>query len=213
MRASMSSLSSSFAALVIATLVVACSSDEPSGAGLVGPTVATDAAVGGEDSGSQSEADAGAFASCAGACAKTTLTVSYQGKSVALTRAQFGIPKSQGGKIFHVEAHDGGSSACPTQSSPSPDRTLVIEDVPAFRDTTDLGSNDGVRAAFFDFAGTLLPDTPLAKATNVVLHPVARAQDPSGKLTAIALDVDMTFPQGMTLKGHLFAEHCDSMDE
>lgn len=198
-----------------AWLCVACGSKDPDRgtAVLVSPN---------DDAGAASidaSADASPSATCEGACKTTNLVVTFGSKSESLTRAQFGFSKGDGGGAarLHLEAHDGGSSACPTTSSPQTDRTLVIEDLPepngGAAAVQMIGTSDGVRAAFFDFEGTLLPDTPLAKAKTVELRPSAIVRDASGALRGFALDVDMTFPQNLTLKGHLFAEYCPSMDE
>ena len=142
----------------------------------------------------------------------TGLTVTFDGKSEPLTRAQFGFVKGDGGALLlHLEAHDGGSPACPTSASPTTDRTLVFEDLPIPKDGTVIDGSAGVRAAFFDFKGTLLPSTPLAKATSVKLTPKAAISE-GGALSKVAFDVALTFPSGGTLSGHLFAEHCATMD-
>ncbi len=151
---------------------------------------------------------------CEGACKTTKLTVAYQGRTESLTRGQFGFAKGDASSaLLHLEAHDGGSPACPTASSPTTARTLVIEDLPQPTASKPLGGADGVRAAFFDFEGTLLPNTPLAKATTIELRPTAMVRDDAGALRAFAFDVSMTFPQGMTLEGHLYAEYCATMNE
>jgi hypothetical protein len=188
----------------------ACGSNGHGGATAAAPT--TDGSASTEDAGSDAPMST-TPATCDDACRKTDLVVTFDGNSEKLTRAQFGFVVSDGGgaQKLHIEAHDGGSPACPTESSPTTDRTLVLEDVPVRDPDTEVTSSDGVRAAFFDFAGTLLPNTPLAKATKVTLRTRA-VVDEANVLRGIAFDVDIVFPQHMTLKGHLFAEHCASMD-
>lgn len=168
--------------------------------------------AGASDASTSSDASASDFSTCEGACATTALTVTFDGKSEPLTRAQFGFVKGDGGALLlHLEAHDGGSPACPTSASPTTDRTLVFEDLPIPKDGTVIDGSAGVRAAFFDFKGTLLPSTPLAKATSVKLTPKAAISE-GGALSKVAFDVTLTFPSGGTLSGHLFAEHCATMD-
>jgi len=205
-------LSLLFCATILLRLLAGCSSSEPTGTGSVGVGTLS-------DGGSASVSDAAvsgatdASGACEGACRTTALTVSFGGKSEALTRAQFGFVRRDGASpLLHLEAHDGGDAACPTSKSPSPDRTLVVEDLPVPKEGATLASKDGVRAAFFDFAGTLLPATPLAKATDVSFRVVA-VELAAGAPSAFAIEASMSFPQGGTLTGHFFAEHCATMDE
>ena len=199
-----------FCATMLLGLIAGCSSSEPTGTASVGPAALSD---GGSPAADASSGGADASGACEGACRTTALTVSFGGKSESLTRAQFGFVRRDGASpLLHLEAHDGGDAACPTSKSPSPDRTLVVEDLPVPKEGATLATKDGVRAAFFDFAGTLLPSTPLAKATDVSLRVVA-VELAAGAPTGFAIEASMTFPQGGTLTGHLFAEHCATMDE
>lgn len=177
-----------------------------------GGASSADSAATGPDS---SSASGTLSASCDGDCAKTDITVTFSSQSKPLTRAQFGLVTSDGGAtLIHLEAHDGGSAACPTESSPTTLRTLVVEDIPVPADGSVITSAQGVTAAFFDFEGSLLANSPYAKASTLSLKPSALILDDNGKLPSkLAVDIEMTFPDGGTLMGHAYAEHCTSMDQ
>lgn len=118
-----------------------------------------------------------------------------------LDRANFGLNADN---TLHVEAHLGGDTGCPTMSSPAPDYTLVLGRV-AMSPAT---SSPSATANFLDFVGDMLTNMALGQAaTAVTVTPVA--YEPG---TFVALDVMLTFPDG-TLTGHLYATHCDSLDE
>lgn len=200
--------------LALASLFVVAACSSSGGSSGPGPSASNDAGTAADGSGdaSANASDASTFSTCDGACATTALTATFDGKSEPLTRAQFGFVKADGGgSRLHIEAHDGGSPACPTSASPTTDRTLVFEDVPIPEGATPISASDGVRAAFFDFKGTLLPQTPLAKATTIKLVPTAAISE-GGAVAMVAFDVELTFPSGGTVKGHFFAEHCATMD-
>jgi hypothetical protein len=61
-------------------------------------------------------------------------------------------------------------------------------------------------ANLIDFQGDLLSSPAPMAATSVMLSPVAK------NANELALDVNLTFPSG-TIGGHLFATHCDSLDD
>jgi len=197
---------------IAAAVVVACGSD-PVGVVVVAPTDAgpSDAAL--DDAAATSDAGP-PFDQCEGACRETTLTAKFDSGSGALTRAQFGFTKKTGSttRVIHLEAHDGGSAACPTESSPTTDRTLVVEDVPIPQDGSTLDAGDGLRAAFFDFKGDVMGSGVLAKATSVSLTPTAIVKE-GGEVVAFAATFDASFPQEGKVSGKLFAEHCATMDE
>ena len=74
---------------------------------------------------------------------------------------------------------------------------------------TKLTDRDGVTGAFFDFKGDLgLP--PLTQAVSVNVTVVA--EDTATPPTWVALDVSTFFREG-TVKGHLYAEYCASLNE
>lgn len=193
------------ALVAVAVAFASCSDDSPSGGG-----AAADAGSGDTGAGSDAaSATDGGATTCTGACTKTTLTATFGSASGGFSRSQFGIDKKSG--KLHIEAFEGGSAECPTDKSPDTDRTLVLEDVPVPSSSEALTDADGLRAALFDFKGDLLTANVLAKATSVKLTPVA-TQKSNDVVTAIAFDLELTFPQSGKLVGHLYAEHCASMD-
>lgn len=148
-------------------------------------------------------------AGCVGPCATLSLEATYGAKKASFERAQFGWDK-QAGKVTGIttEAHAGGAPACPTQSSPTPDRTLVISGVKLGSVGKTLTQADGVAVTLLDFKATLT-DKPLDKATALKLTVVALEGDAPER---VAFDLEATFAEG-TLVGHVFAEHCATMDE
>ena len=132
---------------------------------------------------------------CTGACQVTALTATFAATRV-LDRAHFGVTASDG--TLHVEAHRGGGTGCPSQSSPNPDYTLVLGRVMA----TAPGSSPG---NILDFVGDLLGGPLGAAATTVAITPVASDSD------FVALDIELAFEAG-TIAGHLYATHCASLD-
>lgn len=201
----------------IATLgiaaVFACSSSTQQG--VVQPVV--DAAPGDDDAGATDAAtasdtgtgaDGGSTSTCEGACKTTSLVGDFGGKVRTLVRAQHGTQTGDAGSEFHVEAHLGGAPECPSQNSPSPDYTVIVTSIPRGR-TGKLTEADGITSAFFDFKGDLaLP--PIAKSTKVEVTIVA--VDSATPPAWVAMDVSVTFPEG-TVKGHLYAAHCTSLDD
>jgi len=141
-------------------------------------------------------------AGCQGACAQTALQASFGSARGAFDRAQHG---DDGTSLLHVEAHFGGDPACPSASSPTPRRTLVLTGVRATADVAPQTEADGVRAALFDFGGELV-SAPLVRATSVRVVP--RAWMRGGY---VSLEVSATFPGG-TVTGGLFASYCASLD-
>lgn len=194
------------------TAIFACSSSTQQG--VVQP--AADAATGDDDAGATDAATAtdtatgtdGSSSTCEGACKTTSLVGDFGGKTRTLVRAQHGTQAGDAGSEFHVEAHLGGAPECPTQNSPSPDYTVIVTSIPRGR-TGKLTEADGITSAFFDFKGDLgLP--PIAKSTKVEVTVVA--VDSATPPVWVAMDVAVTFPEG-TVKGHLYAAHCTSLDE
>jgi len=148
--------------------------------------------------------DAATFATCTGACRTTTLTAAFT-TSRGLDRAYYGVTMTP--LSLHVEAYKNAPTGCPTQTSPSPDYTLILGRVPVPADATPSTSPGNI----LDLKGDLLGGGAIgAQATMVTITPVAadRVMAADG---FVALDVMMTFPAG-TVMGHLFATHCASMD-
>ncbi len=198
-----------FPLLVLAACSATIANSSPAGSDAGSSGGDAGASDDGATSGDASSSDA---AGCGAECMTTALTATFNGVSQPLTRAQFGYVLTDGGADkLHIEAHFGGSPACPTMSSPQTDRTLVMEDVPEPSGTTALTKADGITAALFDFKGDLLTMSTYATASTITLTPVT-SSFVSRDAAFVAFDVDLTFPQGGTLKGHLYATHCASMD-
>jgi len=183
--------------LCFAALLASCSSSD----GDRSPTAnATDA-------GPDSTADASPFLTCEASCAQTSISITLGGNTLGLNRAQFGFDKSDTGEqLLYIEAHFGGDSACPSESSPSPDRTVIFAHIPVPSDSTPI---EGTPVTLLDFKGDLTSN-PLEKATKVKLTPVAI--NTTAAAPFVAFDVEVTFATG-TMTGHLYATHCDSLDE
>jgi hypothetical protein len=113
--------------------------------------------------------------------------------------AYFGISN---GTTLYVEAYGGAAAGCPSMNSPTPDYTLIFGNVPMPSSTATVTSP----ANLIDFQGDLLASPAPMAATTVTLTPVAK------NATELALDVQLAFPSG-TIAGHLFATHCDSLDD
>lgn len=145
-------------------------------------------------------ADAGSFAGCAGACATTNLRAAFGSRTGDFTRAQYGVNSPTS---LRVEAHFGGSPECPSMTSPTPRRTLVLSGVRPTADATPQES--GVTASLFDFGGDLT-SAPIARASSVRV--VSRGYQADGY---VSLEVTATFDEG-TITGGVFATHCDSLD-
>lgn len=157
---------------------------------------------------SEASTDA-ASSTCEGACKVTSLVVDIGGKKRTLVRSQFGTQPGDGGTELHTESHLGGAPACPEMNSPSPDYTLIITAVPHGAAGRKLSDRDGVIASFLDFKGDLgLP--PATKAVSVNLTVVAA--DTSSPPKWVAFDVSAMFREG-EVKGHLYSEHCTSLNE
>ncbi len=165
------------------------------------PTTSSDSGTKETDAGSPSpDAGTDAGATDAGCETCTQLTAVFGARTAVFTRAQHGVEPYG---TLYVEAHFGGDPACPTATSPTPDRTLIISGLRA-----DAGVQtwaDGVRVSLFDFTGELT-SAPLERAREVTATP--------GLVTPGArVDFDLTvaFDAG-TISGHISAPHCTSLD-
>ncbi len=136
---------------------------------------------------------------CTGACAVTALTATFGATTRQLDVAYFGVTNSGG---VYIEAYAHASAGCPTMNSPTPDYTLILGNVPMLTSTATVTSP----ANLIDFRGDLLSGPAPVAAMNVMLTPVAK------NASELALDVNLTFASG-TIAGHLFATHCDSLDD
>lgn len=175
---------------LLAVVLVACSS-----------TTTTTAAP--TDAGTATPTDA-AVEAAAPTGKPTALDATMGGVKRALDRAQFGDDTEDGGSRVRIEAHAGGDPACPTSTSPTPDRTLVVANVPRAAAGASFTMNDGVRVSYFDFAGDQIPNVPIARATKVTVRIV------HAEASLVEVDIDATFPEG-TVKGHAAAALCASL--
>ncbi|MFN0252974.1 MAG: hypothetical protein ACKV2T_39230 [Kofleriaceae bacterium] len=148
------------------------------------------------------DAAGGLATTCTGACRTTALAATFGATTRTLDVAYFGVTTAGGTQSLYVEAYGGAAAGCPTMSSPTPDYTLIFGSVPMPTSTAVLTSV----ANLIDFQGDLLPSPAPVRATVVTLTPVAK------NTMELALDADLTFGSG-TLAGHLYATHCDSLDD
>lgn len=133
------------------------------------------------------------------AVAGPPIEADFAGVRAPFERAFYGVRDG----VLHVEAHHGGSADCPTMTSPTPDRTLVIAGLPEGFTTTRTYA-DGVRVSLLDFKGTLTKE-PILRATAVTVS------EPSARADALGFTLDATFPGG-SIKGVVHASHCPSLD-
>lgn len=117
-------------------------------------------------------------------------------------RAQHGVELD--GRL-HVEAHAGGDPACPTMTSPTPLRTLVISGLRPLTDGGVISYADGLRVSLLDFSGAVT-SAPLERALDA--RATARWVEPG---TLVSFQLTATFDGG-TLSGGFSAPHCDSLD-
>lgn len=165
---------------------------------------------GGQDAGH----DAGV--QCTGMCQVTSATAQFGSTQRPFDRAQFGFTSPMnsvsGGWEIHLEMHGGGSPECPEQSSPTPDRTVVISGLKLPLTPTVYAADGGVKATLFDFDGDLT-SAPLLRAMQTQLEVVAAhacESCPSAE-RFIAFEVMAVFDGG-TVSGHVYGTHCGSLD-
>lgn len=189
-------------ALLLAVPFLACGgpSLERDG-GTTAPLDAGPDAGGAVDAGAPPEAgpvDAG----CTDDCARTALTARFGSRTAAFDRAQHGLEPDGG---LYVEAHFGGDPACPTASTPTPDRTLVVSGLRLRPDGGALTEADGLRVTLLDFSGAVT-SAPFVRAAAARATPRFVAP---GALVSFTLEA--TFEAG-TVTGGLAASHCASLD-
>jgi len=138
----------------------------------------------------------------------TNLTASFGSVQRTLDRAYFGVTRSASGATLHVEAYRGGGTGCPTQSSPTTDYTLVLATVPMPSNMMPITSPGNI----LDFVGDLLNGPLGAAATAVTITPMATDVCATCSGTFLSAETSITFAGG-TITGHLYATHCDSLDE
>ena len=123
-------------------------------------------------------------------------------RSGAFDRAQHGLQPDGG---LYIEAYFGGDPACPTQTSPTPDRTLIIAGLHAMPDGGAISYADGLRVTLLDFNGALTT-LPFVRATSARAAPLSVTPG-----TLVVFAIEATFDGG-TLQGRFSAAHCASLD-
>jgi hypothetical protein len=143
---------------------------------------------------------------------KTALTATINTVERLLDRSQWGSTAIDGGTGIYLEAHRGGDPACPTSSSPTPDYTLIVANIPRGAVGAKYTMADGVRVAYFDFKGDQVTDgggNPIVRATSAMVTIVAIDSAAQG---SVEVEVDATFPSG-TVKGRAYATFCQSLSD
>lgn len=198
-----------FAAVAACFVVVlACSGSDPcegsrcdvADAGAGGGMGTDGGAAGDGGAGSDAGADAGVDAGCDDC---TLLTVAVGAAQGPMTRAQHGL-EADGG-VLYVEAHFGGDPACPSMTSPTPQRTLIIAGLRPLPSGAAITYAEGLRVTFFDFEGALTT-APLVRAID------ARAVSLGGTPgETVRFSLTATFADG-GVSGSFAAPHCASLD-
>ncbi len=205
-------------ALAVVGVIVACSSEDPKETGGttadagIDVTTTEDASTSNEDTGAPVQ-DSGSDAPAS--TGQTSVVVTLNNVSRTLVRAQFGksVPDATQ-ETFYVEAHEGGDPACPTQSSPTPKRTLIVANIPRGNVGSVYTKADGIAATFFDFTNDQLPGVAPTKASALTLTIVKIdvGASPSDGSSLVEFELDATFAEG-TMKGRIAATYCKSLDD
>jgi hypothetical protein len=127
-------------------------------------------------------------------------------------RAQFGTQQGDAGAELHTESHLGGAAACPSQSSPTPDYTLIVSAIPRGQSGIKLSDRDGVTSAFFDFKSDLGLASPSGITKAVSVNITVVAEDTASPPAWVAVDVSAMFREG-EVTGHMYAEYCASLSQ
>lgn len=155
---------------------------------------------------------------CTGDCPAIDLLLEFRNETRNFDRAYYGITapaaSDSGQYELYIEAYAGGAEGCPTQSSPTPDLTLVIASIPL-----PEGEPLETTSTLLDFSGAILPNTPFQRATEITLTPTDANlcteclgnPEPSHAEGFAALNINIVFPEGV-VSGKLYATHCDSFD-
>ncbi len=182
-------------------LFVACSDDASSP-----PTQADagrDAAE--EDAGENPDAKDANVADASGGDGCTTCSfqvdIEIGGMKRSFDQMKFGFDSPD---VMRLEVQGGGTLGCPEETSPTPDRSLIVAGVGVGKTTTEA---DGAKATLLEFKGDLTKD-PATKATKVTVAPkvdccVAKDQ--------IAYSIDASSAT-MKVTGLMVGEHCTSLD-
>lgn len=169
---------------------------------------AADPSDGGADA--ATESDAAGNGGCDDACRKTSLDAFVNKLHRELGHAHFGHESADAGGGLYVEVVQGGDGACPTETSPTPDRMLVLKAFPDGSPGQIATEAGATTATFLDFVGDQLTEAVFVKAKSFKV--TIAAKDFQASPAWLAIDVEATFDEG-TVTGHAFAEHCDSLDE
>ncbi len=138
----------------------------------------------------------------AGSGPATNLVMTLGARTGTFTRAQHGLEPTGG---LYVEAHFGGDLACPTQTSPTPDRTLIIAGLQPLLDGGVQTEADGLRVSLLDFTGALT-NAPIVRSVSA--RATAHTMIPG---TLVSFTLEAAFDGG-TLSGAFAAPHCASLD-
>lgn len=171
-------------------------------------------------------ADMGWASACEGECAQTSLTIRQGGLERQLTRAFYGLSSPErsinGEWELHIEAAEGGSASCPTESSPTPDYTMAMTGLSVFSTRDVVAADAGLNLFVFDYVEDLVPDPPFwVRANEVEVTPVARSacevceggeEEAMPPVGFVALDI-LGVWEGGEVEGHLYATRCASLDD
>lgn len=185
-----------------------------------GEDVGADAA---QDTGGGGDAGEGGLpTTCDAACREQTAQVTFGEVTERVELGFYGLnaPDEDGARTLYIELHGDASTACPSQDSPTPGRTLILGGLPLpLEERAYATPGDALRGTFFDYEGTLLPGIAPASATEVTVTPraanVCAAPECEGVQDAdgfVALDVSVAF-EGGDLSGSVYLTHCTSYDE
>lgn len=130
------------------------------------------------------------------------LVVTIGSRSGAFDRAQHGLEPDGG---LYLEAYFGGDPACPTQTSPTPERTLIIAGLHAMPDGGAIRYADGLRVTLLDFSGALT-SAPFLRAVTARATPLSVVPG-----TLVSFSLEAAFDGG-TVQGRFSAAHCASLD-
>jgi len=160
---------------------------------------------------------------CQGDCAQGTLSATFNGEQSPLSRAVYGLSAASttdSGQVeVYIEAFEGGDEGCPTMSSPTPKRTLILSGLKVPLTEMTKTKEDGLNAKLIDYEGGLLGGELFASPEQLKIKAVAtnlcveclEKSSPSDEDGFISLDLELSFSQG-ALSGRLYAVHCDSLD-
>lgn len=158
---------------------------------------------GGEDGGSQSQLPT----VCEGDCQTTSASITLGQQSDVFTHAYFGYLLDG---TLHVETYIGGERKCPKRDSPTPNQNLIVGTaIPTDTQTIERGPTLGM--GLLDFEGRFV-DIPSPPMTVGRITPVAGAfARQEGDF--IAYQVHAELEGGLLIDGHVYATHCEDMNE